>query len=440
MIQTLRKKFIVIAMCSLALAMAGVIVIINVTNYINVRAEIVEVKNYIISQKQGKAKEKSADDTGKMKDDAERLVDDAQHQADKTVTDGEAPIDRQGHHFQNIITEMQYFQVRIDQDNKLMIDNPGNLFERYSQEEIDEIVLSALNKKADSGFIGQYYYSFVTMDDTVKRGIFLNCETRLASLRSLMQISILAYIGGLLFCFITVVLYSKRAVKPMEENLIQQKQFITNASHELKTPLTAISANMDVLTLEIGDNEWVHGTQKQISAMRSLVNEMVYLSRLDEEGYQLEMTKVNFSKIVSEAAEVYQMMEEISGKKLSVDIQEELYVKGNEQALTRMVSELCSNAQKYAPYEDQIVLTLKRVKNKVNLTIENGLASEMDDEALKQLFNRFYRADESRSKNEKNGFGIGLSIVKSIVEKHNGSIEVKKTEYGRILFSINIPW
>ena len=214
-----------------------------------------------------------------------------------------------------------------------------------------------------------------------------------------------------------------------------QKQFITDAGHELKTPLTVISANMDVLALETGRNEWVDSTKKQVSDMRALVDEMIYLSRLNEEEAKLERREIDMSALVRDAAEPFQAMAEYKGKSLCVEAGDGVRMTGDEGALRRLVSILCDNAVKYAPEGDGIMLELKKAgRGAVELRCENAVSEPMDDETLRHLFDRFYRADASRSR-ENGGYGIGLSIARAVAERHGGSMTARRTRDGRIAFT-----
>ena len=291
---------------------------------------------------------------------------------------------------------------------------------------------AALSGGKTSGFVGDYLFT-VTERRVGRIALFLDCETKLNRIRRLGMISALACVGCILLAWLLVERFSSRAIRPLVENAIQQKQFIIDAGHELKTPLTVISANMDVLALETGKNEWIQSTQKQVANMRGLVNELIYLSRLDEEDARLEKKELDFSGLVRETAEPFVGMAEFSGKSMRLDVEDGLRLTGDEAALKRLVSILCDNAVKYAPEGDGIIVSLRRGGKNIALSTENGLTKPMDDETLRHLFDRFYRADASRSK-ESGGYGIGLSVARAIVEKHGGSIRVTQENQERLLF------
>ena len=268
--------------------------------------------------------------------------------------------------------------------------------------------------------------------------LLLNVETKMDSVRRLLLVSALTCLGGILLAWLTMSLISSRAIQPMIQNVIRQKQFITDAGHELKTPLTVISANMDALSLTVQKNEWIEDTQKQVSNMRDLVNNLIYLSRMDEEGAHLQKEDLNFSELVTEQAESFQGMAEFMGKSFRLAVRKDIRLTGDRDALKRLISQLCENAVKYAPEEDTIELSLNQEGHTVRLVSENGLTEPLSPENLKHLFDRFYRPDKSRSR-ESGGYGIGLSMARAIMERHDGRIWAEQTDLGRIRFVCEFP-
>ena len=395
MIRAIRRRFIRIALLVLALAMVLVTGIINAANWINVRAELWETMN--------------------------------------SLGDGGEPMGRRGgdsRHMRNMLDESRFFSVDIHPDGSYALGDTTHIASIES-DEMAEAAEAAIQSGKTSGFVGDYLFN-MTRRGGGRAALFLNCETKLARVRRLAWISAAACVGCIALAWLLVALFSSRAIRPLVENAIRQKQFITDAGHELKTPLTVISANMDVLSLETGKNEWVQSTQKQVAAMRGLVNELIYLSRLDEEDARLEKRDVDLSKLVSETAEPFAGMAEFSGKAMRLDVADGVRLSGDEAMLKRLVSILCDNAVKYAPEGDEIRVTLRRAGKGVMLSTENGLAKPMDDETLRHLFDRFYRADASRSK-ESGGHGIGLSVALAIAEKHGGTLRAERRD-DRIAF------
>ncbi len=401
MIRGIRRRFIRIALAVLALAMILVVVIINTANWINVRAELWETMS-TLSETGGQYGGRG----GRNK------------------------------HMRNMLDESRFFVVNTSTNGEYMFSNTSRMVD-IDEEELDRIASKALQSGKSTGFCEDYMFS-VSQWREGQSIIFLNCETKLTRVRRLALISALACAGCILLAWLLVALFSRRAIRPLVENAIMQKQFITDAGHELKTPLTVISANMDVLALETGENEWIQSTKKQVSNMRGLVNELIYLSRLDEEDAKLKREEVDLSKLVRETAEPFAGMAEFSGKTMAMEVEDYIHVNSDGTALQRLASILCDNAVKYAPEGDAILVRLKQGKRGITFSVENGLRQPLNQDQLAHLFDRFYRTDESRNK-ESGGYGIGLSVAKAIVEKHRGVIRAIQSDDGqRIRFICRI--
>ena len=234
-----------------------------------------------------------------------------------------------------------------------------------------------------------------------------------------------------------VMLSSRRAIQPTIRNMEQQKQFITNASHELKTPLTVISTNMELLEMENEGNPWVRSTQNQAAVMRRLVDELVYLSRMEEEHPTLEFETLDPGELLKETAEPFAAMAEYNGLEMTVTAEKDLQMKGDRASIQRLMSTLCDNAVKYAsagPIRAEIRGEGKNIILQVSNPVEEPLAKQQ----CEQLFNRFYRVDPSRNKEKKSGFGIGLAIAAAIAEKHDGRISAAMEE-DRLVMTCQLP-
>jgi len=408
MIRGIRRRFMRIAIGVLALAMVLVAVIINGANWVNVRSELYETLGYLEEMQAQK---------GNM----------------GPGPRGELPVRRgnPSRHLRNMANESRFFSVTVGEDGSCALEDATHVSEEDA-DSLVELATKALAGGRTSGFWGDYLFK-VNGQSGERVALFLNCETKLTRVRRLALISAVACGGCVLLAWLLVGLFSSRAIRPLVESAIQQKQFITDAGHELKTPLTVISANMDVLTLETGENEWIRSTQKQVANLRGLVGELIYLSRLDEEDAKLQKVDVDLSKLVAEGAEPFVGMAEFAGKTLNVDVEDGVHVTGDGAMLGRLVSILCDNAVKYAPEGDTIAVTLAWTRKGIMLATDNATQQPMSDETLRHLFDRFYRADASRSR-ESGGYGIGLSVARAIAEKHGGSIRVRQTPEGRVRF------
>lgn len=406
MIQKIRHRFIRIAVLALTLAMVLVTVVINTVNWANARAELQETLTYL-AQNGG-----------------------------RPARDGRGKGNR-GRGFQNRLDEARFFSVYADDSGAVSMNDASRL-DDYSADELAALAGQVLSSGRSDGFWGDYLFLVTRTPSGGRFAVFLNCETRLGALRRLALFSAAACAGGVLLAWLLVALFSRRAIQPLIDNAVRQKQFITDAGHELKTPLTVISANMDVLALEGGENDWIRSTRAQLANLRTLVGELIDLSRLDEEGFEPQLRALDLAALLRDVAAPFEGMAEFSGKSLTVDAPGALTMEGDEALLRRLISVLCENAVKYAPEGDAIAATLRDDGRRAVLSVENGLAEPLSKEALERLFDRFYRADASRSR-ESGGYGIGLSVARAIVERHGGDIRALQTDAGRLRFVATLP-
>lgn len=304
-----------------------------------------------------------------------------------------------------------------------------------TKEDAGEMTDAVLTKNKDMGYYDDYKYLKQETGNGCMLVVFMDCATRLDSVRSLAFISVVTALTGILAMFVLIAFFSRQAIRPVIESSEKQKQFITDASHELKTPLTVISANMDVLSMDLGENEWVIGTQKQVANLRRLVNHLVSLSRLEEENTPQITELFDLSKAAWEASEPFAGMAEFEGKTFTYHIEEHMQMRGDESAIRQLVGIFCDNAVKYASENGMIELTVTKQGKHVVLSVSNSCDEVVEEAVLSRLFDRFYRADASRSKEgKKAGYGIGLAIAKAIVEKQGGKVSVEQRQDKTIIF------
>ena len=226
-------------------------------------------------------------------------------------------------------------------------------------------------------------------------------------------------------------------VKPVKENFERQKRFISDASHELKTPLAVISANTDVLESEIGENKWLTYIRSESQRMSELVNELLMLARLDDKsGHKLIMTEINLSDLVLMTALPFESTVFEMGKKFDVDVQPDIKCKGDESALKHILTILIDNAVKYSAKHGEISVKLYNQSNKHIIEVYNT-GEGIKPENLSKIFERFFRQDESRN-SKTGGYGLGLSIAKSSVEAHGGKISVQSVYGEWVKFTVTL--
>ena len=229
-------------------------------------------------------------------------------------------------------------------------------------------------------------------------------------------------------------MFSKRAIKPIAESYEKQKQFITDASHELKTPLTIISANSEILAMTYGEDEWVEVIEKQAQRMRDLVNSLVVLTKMDEESQSVIYDEFNISDATYDTAMAFDGLCKNNEVDLLIDVNPNIKFKGDESAIRQLISILIDNAVKYCDNNGQIHVNLKKEKQ-VLLSISNTY-NDVNKIELDKLFERFYRVDKARTRN--GSYGLGLSIARAIVERHRGNIKVKNIDNNIIEFEIKL--
>lgn len=294
-----------------------------------------------------------------------------------------------------------------------------------------EYAREVLSKNQERGWFSNYRYKVY---DTAKgRGVvFVDGSMNRSAFIQSMVITGIVLVGCAALVLVLILLLSKRAVKPIAESYEKQKQFITDANHELKTPLTLILANVDIAEGELGKSEWLEDIRSEGHRMTGLVNQLVALSRMDEERQFLSFTDVSLDNMVSETVAEFEPLAVSRGKKLTADIERNIVCRSDEAMLRQLVGILMDNAIKYCDYGGEIAVNLHRGRH-IILTVENTYAA-IDEVELSRLFDRFYRSDKART--FKGGYGIGLSMAKAIVDKHRGEITAYKKDSAHIGFKV----
>ncbi len=318
------------------------------------------------------------------------------------------------------------------------IDENKNVIRSYrddvlikGKDDLQKLVTGAVNESSTSGYVGTYRYLKVN-NDAGNLVLLLNTQRDLDSFHAFMRNSIIVSLIVILSVFILLVLISKKVIAPIQQSYQKQKQFITDASHELKTPLAIIRSNTDVLELENGDSKWTKNIQNQVDRLTSLVNSLVVFSRMEEKD-TVEKVKFNLSEALHARIDDFEELASFQKKHFNADIDNNIYYRGEQQAIVQLMDILLENAIKYATKETNINVTLKKNKKYATMKISNKANVKKGD--LRKVFDRFYRLDESRNSTIK-GYGIGLSMAKLITEKHKEVIKAYAPEDG--IFNIEM--
>ncbi len=284
-----------------------------------------------------------------------------------------------------------------------------------------------------SGFVDTYRYVVIKCEDGSTQIYFLECYRELQSFHEFLRTSIAASVAGLAAVLILLILTSQRIVKPVSESYEKQKRFITDAGHELKTPLTIISADTEVLEMDYGENEWLDDIRSQTARLADLTNNLVYLARMEEQP-QVEHIDFSLSDAAQEAADDFMAVANSKGKQLSAVIEPNLHMCGDEKTIRRLMAIFLDNAVKYADDHGTIKLTLDRWRGQLRLQVYNT-TEHIERESLNHLFDRFYRTDASRN-SKTGGYGLGLSIASAIVASHHGKITATTADQKSLLITV----
>ena len=435
MIKKLQTKFIRIAVISLTVAMVLVVGIVNIANWVSVRNELSDTLNLLAESEAFPMPEILPENESAS---ADRIQTENETAEAGNIRAGEENRRRfnPSRHVRNMVSESSWFSGLLDEDggvSGVLMDRMDNL----SEDDAKELIREAAAQGRTEGMIRDYLYRVRETRNGNHEVVMLNCETRLTAVRTIVLISAIACAGGILLAWMLVTLFSRKAVDPIIRNMEQQKQFITNASHELKTPLTVIATNMELLQMETEDNPWVRSTLKQTATLRKLVDELVYLSRMEEERPLPEIETLDPGKLLEETAEPFVAMAEYSGRDMTVTAEKGLRMTGDRASIQRLMSTLCDNAVKYAS-EGPVCAEIRGEGRNIVLEVSNPVEEPLTKQQCDQLFDRFFRLDQSRNKEKKSGFGIGLAIAAAIAEKHGGRISAAM-DGNRLVFTCVLP-
>ncbi len=318
---------------------------------------------------------------------------------------------------------LRYFSVIYDSEGEVEEVNLSYTTV-IEKDEALRLAVKAERKLLDYGTLSGYYYRTRVLEDGRRIFAFVNGAIQLEVRDQVLRYTTLICGAGLFLTFFIVWKVSSRVIKPEIENAKRQKEFITNASHELKTPLAVIRANTEVIEMLSGENEWTDSTLRQVEHMNGLIQNLVMIARAEEMEDRTALGEIDLSRVVRESADPYRSLAVQEKKEFTQEIAEGITLNVDESKIRQLTSILVDNAFKYCDPEGTIQISLESQKKGklVVLTVANSYA-EGEHVDVDRFFDRFYREDESHE-NQK-GYGIGLSMAESIVEIYGGSIRAE---------------
>lgn len=315
--------------------------------------------------------------------------------------------------------------IELDSDNNIAtVTTYMEIDENMLQEAIYTIIKN--ENKFDKIKIGGSSYGY--LKEYSNKGLriaLMSREPQIDVLNNLLKVFISIGSISLIFLLLISIYLTNKTIKPIKETFEKQKQFIADASHELKTPLAIIRTNNSLvlsnknLTVE-SQSKWLNYINNQIERMSELIDEMLSLAKLDaNKGYD-EFVVFNLSKLLNNILLTFEAVIFENKIELESNIEEDISIKGDKESIKKVFTILLDNAIKYTNQSGKIDVELKQEKNKIKIKVKNS-GEGINRKDINKIFERFYRVDTSRAR-ESGGYGLGLSIAKSIVESHNGKI------------------
>jgi signal transduction histidine kinase len=391
MLKKLQNRFILVTMVSVVIVLTIIMVSINIINYSKVNSYADSVLDLLIQN------------NGQFPLQQDQLNDVTFFSQNDRIT-GETQF------------ETRYFTVIYDKSGNILVVDTVRIT-LVNEEEAVQYANEIMSEDDLQGYKDTYRYRVCATNEGTLI-VFVDCAQQLINASDFLSASIWISCGGILGVFIIVLLLSKKIIQPIANSYQKQKHFITDSSHELKTPLTIISANNEIIELESGETESTRSISKQVDRMNSMVKSLTRLAKIDEKDALEEKVRFNLSDAVVDVVDMFIKTAKTKGKEMKSDIEENIDYNGDEKLIRQLVSILLDNAIKYSL--SQINISLSKYKTHIYLNVNND-TNGIDKGNLDKCFDRFYRSDNMRA-SEIEGSGIGLSIAKEIVLLHKGKI------------------
>lgn len=406
MIKTLQKRFILSAMLAITILLVILLGVINVGNI------------YISQQQNNKMMEALLNEETMMQPPP----------PDKRKGFLDSPMD------ENSKMSAVYFTVRVDLFQNIIKVDTGRIAD-VSEEEAIEMCQTVMNEKSSNGRIQGFLYQMAESEqDGSKVYLFLDTSIQLRNILTVLFFSIITGLICWIAMLLLVIFISKKAIQPIAENFERQKQFVTDAGHELKTPLAIILANADAMELYQGENKWSRNIREQTVRLSGLMQNLLTLAKADESSNTLQTEMVSISSVAMESLQVFNESMRLKELSMHKHIDTDIWLKSNKEQIRNLFSILIDNAVKYSVQNGEITVSLERKGKAFVFRIENT-CEELPNCPPEKLFDRFYRADSARTQ-KNGGYGIGLSAAETIAKLYGGTIKASYSRPNKIVFTV----
>jgi signal transduction histidine kinase len=325
----------------------------------------------------------------------------------------------------------RYFAVVFNRNGDVQLMNTSHIAS-LADDEVKKVAQEARDRYFTFGTLGKYYYQVADRGDGSLIVVCLDFSNQIKMNQRILYIALSLVGTGIFIAAFVVRILSFRVVRSEIRSAEQQKAFITNASHELKTPLAVIRANTEVETMLNGENEWNRSTLRQVERMTGLIQNLVTIVRAEESENSGERREINVGTVLKETVKTFRAVAEQDGLLLKEHAPENLVMIADESQLRQLLTLLIDNSIKYCDKAGTITASAERKGKNIRLQVSNSYEKGKDVD-YKRFFERFYREDTSHTQEEKGGYGIGLSIAETLVKQYKGSIDVS-WENGEISF------
>ena len=314
-----------------------------------------------------------------------------------------------------------FYDIAIAEDNTIQDVRKRGISEE-AEISVQQYVQQAVAEKKTTGKIGSYKYSIAYQEDGTGRIILLDISIQLQALYHILTSSVFVGIILTVVLFLILIPVSGKVAEASVRNIEKQKQFITDAGHDLKTPVAIIRSNLEVMELLQGKSKWSENIQYQVSHLEHLIGQLVLMARLEETGEKVKQETINLSDLIRNEVSEYtpsMQQKEIACK---LECQDGLVTLGNEKAIRQMLDLLLDNAVQYTLEGGTVLISAAAERKKIHLVFFNSV-DQLPEVSPRELTDRFVRGNTARTQ-ESGGSGIGLSSVRRIVEMHKGKIEI----------------